>query len=69
MSELRLFKSAITDNVYVGKISKDGKSFQGNKTDVTNDFLGAVIARWNGYEETIVAGSKEYVVSVREVKR
>lgn len=67
MGGLRLAKSAITDNVYVGKLNKEGIFFQGNKTDVTNDFIGAVIARWNGYEETILAGDKKYVISVKEV--
>jgi hypothetical protein len=68
MSGLRLAKSAITDSVYAGKLNKDGIFFQGNKTDVTNDFIGAVIARWNGYQETIVSGDKKYVISVKEVK-
>ncbi|ARK32146.1 DUF7446 family protein [Halalkalibacter krulwichiae] len=70
MSKLRLAKSAISDSVYVGKLkSVNGMSvWSGDKTDVTNDFIGAVISRWNGYEETIVAGDKTYVVSVKEVE-
>jgi hypothetical protein len=69
MSELRLAKSALTDKIYAGKLSKDGIFFKSGKTDVTNDFLAAVIERWAGYEETIVAGDKTYVIRVKEVNK
>lgn len=68
LSKLRLAKSVLTDHVYVGKLDKEGIFFKGEKTDVTNDFLGAVIARWNGYEEIIVAGDKKYKIRVEEIK-
>jgi hypothetical protein len=67
MSDLRLAISPITDKVYAGKIKKDGTFYQSNKTDVTNDFIGVVIARWNGYREVITDGSKQYEVIVREL--
>lgn len=67
MEKIRLAKSVLTDKVYAGKLDKDGIFFQGEKTDVTNDFLGAVIVRWNGYEVTIVAGDKTYKIRVEEI--
>ncbi|WEG18664.1 hypothetical protein PQ478_09295 [Alkalihalophilus pseudofirmus] len=67
MNELRIAKSALTDNVYAGRLRKDGFTWKEGKVDVTNDFIAAVIARWNGYEETLVAGDKKYKVSVVEL--
>lgn len=70
MSEMRLGLSPITDEVYVGKINKDGVFYQGEKHNVTNDFIHAVIERWNGYEEIIEEKTKgkQYRIRVEEVK-
>lgn len=68
LEELKLAKSSVTDNVYIGKVNKDGVSWS-NKSDITNDFLKCVIDRWNGYVETIrVSDGKTYEISVKEVK-
>lgn len=63
---IRLGFSPITEKVYAGKLNKDG-SFKSDKQDVTNDFIGTVINRWNGYEETITAGEKKYKIRVEEI--
>ena len=69
MSEpIRIGKSALSDTVYAGRLKKNGFEWKGEKWDVTNDFLGAVIARWNGYEETLTAGDKKYKIRVEEIK-
>jgi hypothetical protein len=67
MKGFRLAKSSITDNVYIGKVKANGIEWQGEKTDVTNDFIKAVIERWNGYSERISDGKKTYEVTVREI--
>lgn len=65
MKNLRLAKSAITDNVFAGYVNKDGATWN-RKKDVTNDFLKAVIDRWDGFEEDIITPTgKKYTVSVR----
>jgi hypothetical protein len=57
----------MTDNIYVGKVSKDGKRFVGEKVDVTSDFLKAVIERWANQQETIIEpDGKEWVISVHD---
>lgn len=68
INEIRLAKGALTDNIYAGKVAKNGKCWT-SKTDVTNDFIAAAIARWNGFEETITAGNgKKYKVRITELK-
>lgn len=65
---LRLAVAALTKNVYVGRISKDGRTFMDGKQDVTSDFLKAVVDRFLGVSHTIrVSDGKEYTVFVQEV--
>jgi len=42
-----------TDNVYIGKLSKDGKTFVGEKKNVTDLFHKALIDMYGGYEVVI----------------
>lgn len=65
---IRIAKSALSDTIYAGRIKSNGFEWKGEKHDVTNDFLAAVITRWAGYEETITAGDKVYKIRVEEVK-
>lgn len=64
-SPLRLGKSAITEDIYAGYLSKDGKTWV-KKENVTDEFISAVIARWGGFRETLTASDgTRYEVSVR----
>lgn len=66
LNNIRIVKSAIDDTIYAGYISKDGTTWK-QKKDVTSDFLAAVIARWNGYEEIITSSDgKQYFIRVLE---
>lgn len=67
MSDLRLLISSLTDEVYIGKPNKDGNFLQGTKVNVTNDFIHAVIERWNGCEEIVVRGNNKYKITVKEL--
>lgn len=68
LSELRLAKGMITDQVYVGKLNKKGTEWL-NKVDITNDFITAVLERWSGYSEEIIRGDgKKFKISVKEIK-
>jgi hypothetical protein len=67
LNNIRLAHSKLSDNVYVGYLSKDGKTWQ-KKKDITSDFLGAVIDRFSGYVEKISCndGSK-YEITVKKI--
>lgn len=68
LNNIRIAKSAIDDTVYAGYINKDGITFK-QKKDVTSDFIAAVIARWNGYEEILTSSDgKQYRIRVQECK-
>jgi len=62
-----LWKGGLTDNVYVSKATKTGKQ-SGEKEDVTNQFLGAVIQRWENQVETITAGENQWEITVKKIK-
>jgi hypothetical protein len=67
VEEIRLGKSALTDNIYAGKLDKAGIGFT-QKVDVTGDFIGAAIARWNGFKETLTCSDgKKYEISIKEL--
>lgn len=67
MSELRLAVAALTEKVYVGRLTKDGQSFRDGKQDITNDFLKAVIDRFEHGGEIISSSGEKWVIAVRKV--
>lgn len=64
---LVLGKGSLTDRVYVGTLNK-AKNHWIHKRDITSDFLQVVIERFNGYEEIITDGVKQYKITCEEVK-
>ena len=56
-----------TDNVYIGKLSKDGKSFVGEKKNVTDLFHKALIDMYGGYEVVIEWQGKRWKVTVEKI--
>lgn len=66
IEQLHLSKSAVTDKVYAGFISSDGKSFN-KKKDVTAEFIKTLVDRNCGYEEEFSLNGKDYKVIVKEV--
>jgi hypothetical protein len=69
IENIRIAKGAISDRVYAGYLNKDRQTWR-QKHDITNDFLAAVIERWNGYAETVTSSDgKRYEISVREIQR
>lgn len=57
-----------TDNVYIGKLSKDGKTFVGEKKNVTDLFHKALIDMYGGYEVVIESKGKRWKVKIEEIK-
>ncbi len=67
IDSIRIAKSALTDNIYAGYINKDGISWK-EKVNVTNDFLKAVIERWEGNYQTITTPDGiKYKISVKKL--
>ena len=68
VEEIRIGKSALSDTIYAGKLDKKGIGFT-QKHDITSDFIGAVIARWGGFKETLTCSDgKKYEITVKEIK-
>lgn len=71
IENLRLAKSPITDNVYVGVLdASKGQPKWKHKKDVTSDFISAVLERWNGFREEISdSEGNTYEIQVKKVKK
>ena len=68
LDNVRLGHSKLTDNVFAGFLSKDGKTWT-QKKNITSDFIGAVIDRFAGYKETItVSDGRKFEITVKELK-
>jgi hypothetical protein len=68
MSNLRLAVAALTEKVYVGRLTKDGTCFRDDKQDITSDFLKAVIDKFSGGGEITSSDGSKYVIAVRKVR-
>lgn len=66
LEKLRLAKSSLTDEVFIGTINKKGDKWL-NKANVTRDFITAAIARWEGQKETISSGKEKWEISIKKV--
>lgn len=66
----RITCSPLTGRIHMGRVSKDGTHFVGEKKDVTSDVLGALVekASFHGGSFDIEGGGKKWVVSVKEVE-
>ncbi len=67
VEDIRLAVSPLTGKIYAGKINT-AKTDWLNKTDVTNDFIHAVIERYNGKIEKVTRGDgRRFQIIVREL--
>lgn len=66
MKKILLWHSPLTDRVFVSKSTPTGKQ-SGDKQDVTNEFLGAVISRWENKVETIEADNDKWEITVKKL--
>lgn len=66
LDNIKLAKSSLTDTVFIGTLSKDGKRWL-QKKDVTNMFLSAAIARWEGQQEVIKSGDTMWEITVKKI--
>lgn len=66
LNNIRLGISGLTKTAYVGTMGKNNKSWL-NKKDVNNDFLHAVITRFNDKAEIIDNGESKYEITVKEI--
>lgn len=71
LDNIRLAHSPLSDKVYVGVLAASNGKKQPlwkHKLDVTNDFISAVIARWEDHTETIGSGDSKWEISVKKIK-
>lgn len=71
LDDIRIAHSALTDKVYAGVIVSEKNKKQilwKKKCDVTNDFIHAVINRWENQTEKISSGENEWEITVKKVK-
>jgi len=68
LEQIHLAKSALTDNIYIGTIAKDGISWL-KKKDITNEFITAAIHRWSGFTQTLTGSDgRKHKISIEQVK-
>lgn len=65
LEKVTLGHSPITDSVFAGTLVKPG--LWKNKKDVTNEFIGCVISRWEGHKEIISSGNSTWEISVKKI--
>ena len=71
LENIRLGHSSLTDKVFAGVLApcKNEKPLLWkHKKDVTDDFISAVIARWENQTEKITAGDNQWEITVRKIK-
>lgn len=72
IEKITLGHSPITDSVFAG-ISKNNPHGKGmmwqHKKDVTNEFIGCVIQRWENKKETIQSGDDKWEITVKKLKK
>lgn len=71
LENIRLGHSPLTDKVFAGIpaiAKKVGPSLWKHKIDITNDFIDAVIKRWENQTEKISLGENEWEVTVKKIK-
>lgn len=64
----RIAVSPLTGRIFLGRVSKNGDTFVGEKQDVTSDVLRAVLekAEFHGGQFGIEGGGKRWTVTVVE---
>jgi hypothetical protein len=69
MMSNRIACSPLTGRIHMGRVSKDGTHFVGEKKDVTSDVLCSVIekADFHGGTFDIEGAGKKWLVTVKEV--
>lgn len=68
MSKIPIGQAALSDKIYAGKLSKDGKHWL-SKQDVTSDVLGVVIG-YVGVNQKLVVnanGKPKYTITVKKI--
>lgn len=66
LDNITLGHSPLTDSVFAGITSSPGKWRQ--KKDVTNEFIGCVISRWENQKEVISSGKNKWEITVKKLK-
>ena len=70
LDDIRLAHSPLTDTIFAGVLDmrKSTNITWRCKTDVTNDFITAVIARWENQTQTISLEDNQWEITVKKIK-
>lgn len=70
LDNIRLGHSPLTDSVFAGVLDSKTSTPVAwkHKKDVTNDFIAAVIGRWEGHTEKISSGINTCEITVKKIK-
>lgn len=68
IKDLRLGVSAISDEVYVGKLNKAGNMWSGEKKNITSDFHRCITQMYGGYSVIITSADKKWKLTCEEIK-
>ncbi len=69
--KLQLGFSPLTERIYLGRVNpKKPNEWQGNKKDVTSNFISVLLQKFEPNTETTLTidGKKKYTVTVRPFK-
>lgn len=69
MSNIRVMTTPFTNRIIAGKLLKDGRTFAANRTDITDEAVGAVAVHLLIADETFecVIDGKTYHLKMTEV--
>lgn len=67
LDNIRLGHSSLTDKIYAGILVPSKQPSWKHKVDVTNDFITAVINRWENKSENISSGNDEWEITVKKL--
>lgn len=69
LNEIRIGHASLSDKIYAGVLSKDKRTWL-HKIDVTNDFISAVLGRWNGKREILEdENGRKFEIAIRELNK
>ena len=71
LDDIRIAQSLLSDKVYAGVLAPSKNKKQPlwkHKVDVTNDFITAVIARWENQTQTISFEDNQWEITVKKIK-
>lgn len=69
LDDITLGHSPLTDHIFAGiQNPREKNMVWKHKKNVTNEFIGCVISRWENQSEVIASGKNEWEITVKKIK-